>query len=79
MRRAERIGLALFVEGHDDRGGAVAADELGALAESCLAFLQAERIDDRLARDAAQAGLDHAPLGAVDHDRHARDFESRRR
>ena len=32
-----------------------------------------DRVDDRLAGDALQAGLDHAPLGAVDHDRHAGD------
>ena len=71
----ERIGLALFVEGHDDRGGAVAADELGPFAKGGFAFLEAERIDDGLAGDAAQAGFDHAPLRAVDHDRHAGDFE----
>ena len=38
----ERIGLALFVEGHDDGGGAISQDELGPLAESGLAFLEAE-------------------------------------
>ena len=70
----EGIGLALFVEGHDDGGGAVTADEFGAFAEDGLAFLEAERIDDGLAGDAAEARLDHAPLGAVDHDRHAGDL-----
>jgi hypothetical protein len=32
-----------------------------------------DRVDDALALDAAQAGLDHFPLGGVDHDRHAGD------
>ena len=41
--------------------------------ERVLAFLHADRIDDRLARNAFQPGLDHAPLRAVDHDRHAGD------
>ena len=32
-----------------------------------------DRVDDRLALHALQPGLDHAPLRAVDHHRHARD------
>src|SRR3546814_2484384 len=36
--------------------------------------LHADRIDDRLAGDALQSRLDHAPFRAVDHHRHARDI-----
>jgi hypothetical protein len=74
----EGIGLALFVEGHDDGGGAVAADELGSVLEKLFAFLEADGIDDGLAGDAAESGFDHAPLGAVDHDGDPGDFEFRR-
>src|SRR6185503_19589061 len=72
------VGLALLVERHDDDGGAVAADFPGVLDERLDAFLHRDRIDDRLAGDALQAGLDHAPLGAVDHDRHLGDVGLRR-
>ena len=67
------VGLADFVERHDDDRGAVAADLGGDFEERRFAFLHADRIDDRLARDALEPGLDHAPLRAVDHHRHARD------
>ena len=69
----EGVGLALLVEGHDDDGGAVAAHLLGVLAERRLAFLHRDRVDDRLALHALQAGLDHRPFRRVDHDRHAGD------
>jgi hypothetical protein len=39
-----------------------------------LALLHRDRIDDRLARNAFEARLDHFPLGAVDHHRHAGDI-----
>ena len=39
-----------------------------------LAFLEADRVDDALALDALQPGLEHRPLRAVDHHRHARDL-----
>ena len=67
------VGLALLVERHDHDRGAVARHLAGVVEERLLAFLHADRIDDRLADDAFQPGLDHAPLGAVDHDRHAGD------
>jgi len=38
-----------------------------------LALLHADRIDDRLARHAFEARLDHRPFRTVDHYRHARD------
>ncbi len=37
------------------------------------ALLHRDGVDDAFALDALQAGLDHLPLGGVDHDRHARD------
>ena len=67
------VGLALLVEGHDDDGRAIHAAELGVMEESLLAFLHRDRVDDRLALHAFQAGLDHLPFGAVDHHRHACD------
>ena len=70
----EGVGLALLVERHHDGGRAVAADQLGVVAERVLAFLHRDRVDDALALHALQARLDHLPLRAVDHDRHARDL-----
>ncbi|OPZ09737.1 MAG: hypothetical protein BWZ08_00202 [candidate division BRC1 bacterium ADurb.BinA292] len=63
------IGLAGFVEGHHDGGRAEPAQFACVLAEHRFAFLQADRVDDGLALDAAQRGLDHRPARAVDHDR----------
>ncbi len=70
----DRVGLALFVERHHDDRRAVAAHELRLVQEVRLAFLERDRIDDRLALHALQARLDDRPLRAVDHHRHARDF-----
>ena len=70
----DRVGLALLVESHDDDGGAVAQHLARLFEERPLAFLHRDRIDDRLALHALQAGFDDAPFGAVDHDRHARDI-----
>ncbi len=70
----QRVGLALLVERHHHRGRAVAADQRGLALEFVGAFLQRDRVDDALALDALQAGLDHAPLRRVDHDRHAGDL-----
>ena len=67
------VRLADLVERHDDDCGTVSAALAGELKERAFAFLHADRIDDRLARHALKARLDHAPLGAVDHHRHAGD------
>ncbi len=69
----EVVGLAVLVEGHHDRGGAVLLAQPGLLAELVLALLHGDRVDDRLALDVLQAGLDDLPLGGVDHHRHAAD------
>ena len=63
----ERIGLPLFVEGHHDDRGAVRAGLDGLFAERGLPFLQADRVDDRFALQAAQTRLDHAPAGRIEH------------
>ena len=67
------VGLPLLVEGHDDDGRAIHAAEFRVMQESLLAFLHRDRIDDRLALNAFQAGLDHLPFGTVDHDGNAGD------
>ena len=64
----ERVGLALFVEGHDDHGGSVGANEAGLLFEFFGTFLEADRIHDALALDAAQAGFEDFPFRRVDHE-----------
>ncbi len=69
----ERIGLTAFVERHDDDGRAVLPAASRLLDELRLAFLQADRVDDRFALNAAQACFDDVPLARVDHHRHARD------
>jgi hypothetical protein len=69
----EGVGLALFVKSHHHGGRAITFDQFGLALELVHALLHADRVDDALALDAAQAGLDHAPLGAVHHDRHAGD------
>ena len=67
-------GLALLVERHDDRSGAVTPDELRAPEKLRLAVLQREGVDDAPALQAFQAGLEHAPFGAVDHEGDPGDF-----
>jgi len=74
-----RVGLAVLVHGHDDRGRAVASHQARFFAESFLAVLEADGVDDPLALQAFQAGLDDLPVGAVDHDRHPGNLRIRRR
>ena len=69
----DRLGLALLVEGHDDDGRAVAPAEAGLAEELVLALLERDRVDDALALELLEAGLDDRPLRAVDHDRDRRD------
>ena len=72
--RSHGVGLALLVERHDDDAGAVAAHAARLLEELLLALLERDRVDDALALDALEAGLEHRPARAVDHDRDARDL-----
>ena len=68
-----RVGLALLVEGHDDHGGAVAAHGPRVGDELLLAFLHRDRVHDRLALHAFQAGFDDLELRTVDHHGNAGD------
>jgi hypothetical protein len=63
------VRLALLVESHDDHAGAVPANGTGLRQEGLLALLQADRVDDPLALQALQAGLEDRPLRTVDHHR----------
>ena len=67
------VRLPDLVEGHYDDGCAISAALSRELEERPFAFLHRDRIYDRLARHALEARFDHAPLGAVDHHRHAGD------
>ena len=67
------VGLAGLVERHHHHRRAVSANFPRGIEERPLAFLHADRIDDRLARCAFQPGLDDRPFRAVDHQRDARD------
>ena len=69
-----RVGLAVLVESHDHHGRAVAAHRARLAYEFLFAFLEADRVHDRLALNAFEARLEHAPFGGVNHDRHARDL-----
>ena len=70
-----RLGIRLsgLIERHHHGGGAIAHALARDRQERILALLHADRVDDRLAADAFQPRLDHAPFGAVDHYRHPRD------
>ena len=69
----ERIRLAFFIKRHHHHGRAVPPDQTRTLPESFFTLFQANRIDDAPALNALQAGFNHFPIRAVDHDRHARD------
>src|ERR687885_2490749 len=72
-----RVRLALFVEGHNDHGGAVILQEPRLSDELLLTLLQADGVDHRLALHALQARLDNGPLTGVDHHRYPRDVRLR--
>src|ERR1043165_6303979 len=67
------VGLALLVERHDHDRGTVSATLARKLEERALTFLEANRIDDRLARHTFEPCLDHAPFRTVDHHGDSRD------
>ena len=66
------VGLPALVERHDHDRGAEAADRPRLLEERLLALLQRDRVDDALALEAAEAGLERREARAVDHDRQPR-------
>ena len=70
----DRVRLPDLVERHHDDAGAVALDPPRLLEELLLALLEADRVDDPLALDALQPGLEHREARAVDHDRDPRDL-----
>ena len=72
------VGLSCFIKRHHHDGRAVPLDQPGLFLECLLAFLEADGIDYALALHALQAGLDHRPLRAVDHDGHAANVGLRR-
>lgn len=71
-----RLGICLpnLVEGHDDDGSAIGAAKPGVMQKRLFAFLHRDRVDQRLALDTFQSGLDHLPLRRIDHDGHAGDI-----
>ncbi len=69
----KRVGLTLLVERHHDDRGTVHAAATRLVDEFRFAFFEADRVDDGLALNASQAGLDDFPFARVDHHRHARD------
>ena len=69
----ERVGLAALVERHHHHRRAVAADQFGLVQKFLLAFLELNGIDDALALEAFQPGLDDLPFRAVHHHRHLAD------
>ena len=71
------IGLAFFIKRHHHCRRTIAAQEFGLTLELVQALFHADGVHHRLALHAAQARLNHAPLGAVDHDGHARDVRLR--
>ncbi len=64
------IGLALFIEGHDDHCRTIGTDLARLGDEFFLAFLHGDRIHDPLALDAFQACLDDVELRGINHHRH---------
>ena len=72
------VRLAFLIERHHDHGRAIAATELRVADKFGDAFLHRDGIDNRLALNALETSFDHAPLRAVDHDRHARNIGLRR-
>ena len=69
----ERVRLSFLVERHDDDSGSVAAHQPRLMQERRFAFLERDRVDDRLPLHAFQSGFDHVPFRRVDHYRDARD------
>ncbi len=67
------VRLTFFVKGHDYHSGPVSAHSSRLSAKRLFPFLEADRIHNRFALHAAQAGFNHRPLRRIDHDRDAGD------
>jgi hypothetical protein len=63
------VGLAVLVEGHHHHRRAVPAHQPRLAQELAFALLERDRVDDALALQALETGLDHLPLRGVDHHR----------
>ena len=66
-----RIGLALLVKSHYHGSRAITLNQLGVLLELLNAFFHRDGVHNALALQAAQPCLNHLPLGAIHHHRHA--------
>ena len=64
----QAVCLALLVKCHHDDGRTVTKDGLCLLDEWLPAFFEADRINDPLALQALQPGIEHLPAGGIDHD-----------
>ena len=72
-----RCGLSFFVKGHHHHRRAVTLAQGGLVQELLFAAFEADGVDDALALQAFQSRLQHAPLGTVHHNWHARNIRIR--
>ena len=71
LELSARVGrLASLVKPHHDHSRPVSSHQASLVQERRFAFLETDRVDDRLALHALQPRLDHLPIRTVDHDRH---------
>ena len=66
--------LPLLIEGHDDDSGTVATDRPRLAEEILFPLLEADGVNDPLPLEALEAGLEHPPVGAIDHHRDTGDL-----
>src|SRR5260370_11756633 len=59
------VSLSLLVEGHDDHGRAVAANQLCLSSKRLLALLEGDRVHDRLALRTLHARFEDRPTGGA--------------
>ena len=69
----QTVGLAGFVERHDDHSRPVGLAAAGRVEEGLLALLEADGVDDGFALHAFQPRLDDLPAARIDHHRHPGD------
>ena len=72
------VGLSFFIKRHHHGRRTITAHQTGLVLERLNAFFHGNGVDDALALNAAKAGFNYLPLGAVDHDGHTRDVGLRR-